>query len=346
MTQAEAQRTERASWTDLLQMINASWMSQAIYVAARLGIPDLLAQGPMKSADLAKTTETHPRALYRLMRALATLGLCNELEDGRFELSPLGSHLRTDVQGSLRHWAINWGGYLWQTWGNLLHSVRTGETGRKLATGHSGFERFSQDPEAAAVFNKAMVEFTRQMTAGVVSAYDFSAITKIVDVGGGYGELLAAILQANPKMRGMLFDLPHAIEGAKKHLAEAGVAERCEIVAGSFFESVPGGADAYILKSIIHDWDDDRSIAILKNCRKATDRRGKVLLVERLMPARVQPSAADRAIAMSDLNMMVAPGGAERSEAEYRALFNAAGLNLARIVPTPAFFNVLEALPA
>ena len=333
---------DAASPLALLEMISSSWMSQAIYVAARLGIADLLAEGPKKSDELARSVGAHADSLYRLMRGLTTLGLCAERGDGVFELTPLGSCLRAGVDGSVRSWALHWGGSLWPIWGTLLHSVRTGKGARTLVTRKGGFDSLAQNPEAVRVFNEAMAEISRLMAEGVVRGYDFSGIGRIVDVGSGHGELLVAILRANPVMRGVLFDLPHVLEDARKRIEAAGVAERCETVPGDFFESVPSGADAYLLKSILHDWDDEHSLVILKNCHRAMAGQGKLLVVERVLPERMQPSSEHRWMAASDLNMMVALAGRERKEAEFRALFGSAGFKLTRIVPAEAHYSVIE----
>jgi SAM-dependent methyltransferase len=329
----------------LLSFVTASWMTQAIYVATYLGIPDLLASGAKKSEELAAATNAHAPSLHRLLRALVTIDICIERDDGGFELAPLGSLLRTDAPGSLRSWTLYWGGQLWSTWSHLLDSVKTGESARKLVTGMDGFDRLKADPQSAALFNQAMREGTRLSAVGVVAAYDFSAMKRIVDVGGGYGELLAAILEANPALTGVLFDLPHAIDGAWSHLESHGVASRCEAVAGDFFEAVPGGADAWVLKSVLHDWNDERSQVILGNCARAMNGQGKLLIVERIMPQRLEVSAAHQLIARIDLTMLVALASQERTELQFRTLLAAAAFRVTRILPTSSGFSVIEAAP-
>jgi hypothetical protein len=215
-----------------------------------------------------------------------------------------------------------------------------------LTTGSEGFDRFEANPEAAALFNRAMVELTRLDAADIVRACDFSASERIVDVGGGFGELLAAILKANPDKRGVLFDRPHAIEGARTLMEAAQVADRCEFVAGDFFDAIPAGADTYLLKSVIHDWNDERGTAILRNCRRAMEGRARLLLVERIVPQRLGASAAHRAIARGDLNMLVGLGGRERTEDEYRVLLDAAGLQIKAVLPAGRTFGVIEAARA
>ena len=328
----------------LLGIVGASWMSQAAYVAAQLRIPDLLAEGPKTSAELADASGSHAPSLHRLLRALTTLDLCHQREDGAFELTPLGALLRSDVPGSVRSYALFWGGPHWPVWGHLLHSVQTGETARKHLSGTTDFQHLALDPSLAALFNQAMVELTQPIAQAVAKVYDFSGLPRIVDVGGGYGELLATILQANPAARGVLFDMAHAREAGQRHLAALGLADRCEVVTGSFFETVPGPADAILLKSIIHDWSDDKNRTILENCRQALAEGGRLLIIERLMPERLESSPANQAVVRSDLNMLVGPGGSERTETEFRALLASAGWRLNRVIPTATPFFIIEAV--
>jgi hypothetical protein len=324
-------------------MIRGGWMAQAIYVAARLGIADALAAGPKPNAAVASAVGADPAALHRLLRGLTALGLLRECPDGAFELTPLGGHLRAGVPGSLRATALFWGGALWPLWGALLHGVKTGRSLRAAVSGKGTFEGLAQKSDAARVFNDAMVEMTTLIAADVARAVDFSGVRRIVDVGGGYGGLLLVILRAHPGLRGILFDLPYAVEDAARQVAEAGLAERCEVVGGSFFESVPGGVDACLLKGILHDWDDERCAEILTNCRRALGDAGRLIVVERLLPARMEPAAEHRSTAASDLNMLVAVGGRERTAEEYRELLAAAGFTMTRTTPLPAYFHVVEA---
>jgi hypothetical protein len=326
----------------LLAGITSSWVSQAIHVAAELGIADLLHE-PRASAELAERTGTHAPSLHRLLRALTTIDICRERADGSFELTELGAMLKSDHPRSLRSWSRWWGGNLWPAWGNLLYSVRTGRSARAMLSGTEGFQHLERDPESAAVFNQALVELTRLSCASIVQAYDFSALRRIVDVGGGYGELLAAILQAHPATAGVLFDLPHALDGARRHFENAGLADRCEFQAGDFFQSIPAGADAYILKSVIHDWNDERAQQILASCRQAMHGSARLLLIEQVMPDALTSSTGHQSLVRSDLNMLVAHGAGERSETAFRALLDGAGLTLSRIVPVPPTFHVLEA---
>ncbi len=343
MSTHEAEGSRQAGMVEtLLEMINGSWIAQAIAVTAELGLADLLRDGPRTSVDLASATGTDAPSLHRLLRALTTIDICHESEDGRFSITEMGRLLGTESPDSLRSWSMWWGKYLWPVWGNLRYSINTGNSARTLLTGTEGFKHLENDPAAAATFNQALVELTRLTTSGVVRAYDFSSCQLIVDVGGGYGELLAAILTANPKVRGVLFDLPHATEGARHHFEQARLSDRCEFVAGDFFESVPRGADAYVLKSVIHDWNDDKSRAILKTCHAAMNADARLLLVERVLPQRLETSAVHQSAVRSDLTMLVALGAQERTENDFRNLLNSAGFELTRVCPA-GIVCVLEA---
>jgi hypothetical protein len=337
---------QQARAARLAEIITANWMSQAVYVAAQLCLADLLADGPKTSLELATATGTHAPSLHRLLRALTSIEICRECDDGTFGITPMGLLLGSTTDESLRSWALFVGGAQWPIWANLLYSVKTGESARKQLTGAEGFEHLERDPARAAIFNQAMAELTRPIAQELVKVYDLSAVKRIVDVGGGYGVLLATVLMATATATGVLFDMPHAAEGARQSLAAMGLAGRCEFVAGSFFESVPGGGDAYLLKSIIHDWDDNHCQLILANIRRAMAAAGKLLIVERIMPERLQATTADRSIVRSDLNMLVGPGGHERTEAEFRALLGSTGFQLTRILPLGLTANLLEAAPA
>src|SRR5262249_6465630 len=275
----------------LTRLILSLWAPQSIHAAAALGIPDLLANGPRRSDELAQAAGAHPEALYRLMRALVVLELCAQAEDGAFMLTPLGDLLRSDSPDSARSWALLMGGrYVWHGWGRLVDCVRTGQPAPKLLGEKETFEAMAADPEGAAIFYQAMVETSRQAAGAVIKAYDFSDVRMMVDVGGGYGILLAAILAAYPAKLGQIIDLPdlpHCQKGAARLLADCGVAGRAEFVGGSFFESVPAGADVYILKSVIHDWDDEQSLTIFKNCRAAINDGARLLIIEPTVPERV-----------------------------------------------------------
>ena len=327
----------------LLHLMTGYRAMQALYVAARLGIADLLKDGARGSEELARATGADARALHRLLRALASLGVFGEDADGRFTPSELGALLRSDVPGSLRAAAIFFGDERnWHAWGKLERSVMSGEPVRGPRGTQVFLEESARDPEGAALFNAAMTSLTSAFDAAVTAAYDFSRLGTLVDVGGGQGALISSILAANPTLRGILFDIPPVIESARGRIGEAGLAGRCELVAGDFFASVPAGGDAYVLKWVIHDWDDEHSVAILGSCRRAMARDGRLLLVERVVPERVDQSADTQGIVLGDLNMLLWTGGRERTAAEYRALLASGGFTLARIVPTATQLSIIE----
>jgi SAM-dependent methyltransferase len=323
----------------LYQLVTGHYISRAVYVAAKLRIADRLGDGPQHYTELAKATGAHAPSLYRLMLLLASAGVFAEKESGCFGLTPIGEYLRTDIPGSRRAQALLLAGPAQQrSWSRLLDIVQTGE----IPSGKSAFQFLAKNPEEAAIFNEGMTAGSTETAAAVTAAYDYSQFRTIVEVGGGHGALLAAILTANPALRGVLFDLPHVIEGAKKQIEAAGLPERCELVAGDFFDEVPGGGDAYILKSVIHDWDDTHSVAILKNIHRAMAGQGRLLLVEMTFPARVNQTPRSQMIAGSDVNMLVNVGGRERTEAEFGALLDAAGFRLTSVIPTGGLWSVVE----
>ena len=333
MSAPESSSTSPAT---LWPLITGYMPARVVHVAAELGIADLLATEAKTADALAQEIDAAPVPLRRLLRALASIGLVEERESGRFALTVAGSQLRSNVPGSMRNIALMFGGErAWRSWGELLHSVRTGESGTRRVYGVGTFEYLAANPGQAAIFNAAMAENTGRITELLVSTYDFSQFRNIVDVGGGDGTLMASILAANAGVRGTVFDLPSGIAQAPRQLSDAGVSERCEIIAGNFFHSVPEAADAYVLKYVIHDWDDEQSVAILSNCRKAMRGASKVLLIERIMPERIEATPIHQRIAMADMNMLAMPGGQERTEQEYRNLFAAAGLSLERTTPLP-----------
>jgi hypothetical protein len=325
----------------LRRLVTGYQVSQALHVAATLGIAELLADGPRTVVELAATTDAHEPSLYRLLRALATVGVLHEGDGRSFALAPLGELLRPDVEGTVHGWAAFVGRpYYWQAWAHLLHSVRTGETGFEHVHGVDVWTYRSTRPEESALFDRAMASLTAGVHHAVLEAHDFGRYRTVVDAGGGNGALLAAILAAHPALHGTLLDQPHVAAGAEAVLGQAGVADRATVVAGSFFDAVPAG-DACLLKSIVHDWDDERAVAILRSCRDAVAPEGVVLVVERVLgPPNEDPEAA-----FSDLNMLVAPGGRERTLAEYETLFAAAGLALAGRTRLVTGHSLLEAAP-
>jgi SAM-dependent methyltransferase len=330
----------------LYRMVSGFYLSRAIYVAAKLGIADLLVDGPQSCGELAKVTGTHAPSLRRVLRLLASVAVFAEEADGRFALTPVGAGLRTGVPGSMHAVALLFGGITDKAWSELLYSVETGKPAFDRVFGMDSFSYMAQHPEEAANFDKAMSSFTTQIAVAVTSVYDFSTLRTVVDVGGGNGTLLTGILRANPSLRGIVFERPHVAERAKEHLRDEGLADRCEVLGGDFFRKVPGGGDAYLLKHVILDWDDEHATAILKSCGRAMGPAGRLLIVEGIYPLRIDPSDECRGAASTDVNMLVCTGGRQRSEDEFRSLLHAAGLKLMRIVPTPARVGVIEAVGA
>lgn len=321
-------------------------VSQTLHVVVQLDIPDLLAGGPRAVDKLAEATGTHAGALYRVLRFLAGVGLFEEIAPHQFALTPLGTGLRSDVPGSIRASVLMLlDEDQWQSWGNLLYSVQTGDTAFEHVHGMGRFEYLRQHPDASSTFNQAMTSNTAQSGAAITRAYDFSGIHQLVDVGGGHGLFAATILLNYPEMRGIVFDRPDVVVDASAVLEKAGVSDRCEIVGGDFFDSVPGGADAYILRHIIHDWNDAQSNQILKHCRRAMPDHGKVLVVERAVDQDYRQALP---VLSLDLEMLVNLGGRERTDEEYAALFTMAGFQLRRTIPLndPAGFAIFEGVPS
>jgi len=328
----------------LFQMVTGYYISRAIYVAATLGIADLLAHGPQPSSTLAKATGTHAESLTRVLRLLASVGVFTEQDDRCFALTPLGECLRTGVPGSMRSAALLFAGITQEAWRDVLYSVRTGEPAFHHVFGMDSFSYMAQHPEEAANFDEAMADFTKGIAIAVAATYDFSQFGTIVDVGGGNGMFLEAVLKAHPTLRGVLFDMPHVAERAQQRIEAVGLAERCKAVGGDFFLEVPSGGEAYILKHVIHDWGDARAVTILKNCHRAMGPQGKLLIVEGVYPSHIDQSDASRGAASNDVNMLVCTGGRQRSEAEFRSLYGAAGFTLTRIVPIQARSSVIEGI--
>ncbi|MGH7998639.1 MAG: methyltransferase [Brasilonema sp.] len=325
----------------LLQMIMGVCVSKSIYVAAKLGIADLLKDGAKSSDELATLTDVDAKSLYRVLRALSSIGIFAEDENQQFQITPLAEYLQTDVPGSMRAFVIT-GGEQWhlQTWGNILHSVKTGKSAFENTHGMEFSHYLAQHLEIAQLFNESMINFTSSCIPAVLDSYDFSLISKIVDVGGGHGLLIAEILKANPTMKGILFEQPRVVEGARHFIKAQGIAERCEIVGGNFFESVPSGGDAYMMKHIIHNWDAKDALSILKNCHQTMADNGKLLLLEKVIPAANQPSYSK----WFDLQMLLMIGGRERTEIEYRELLAEAGFMLTKVVYTQSPIDIIEAV--
>ena len=328
----------------LMQMLMGKWVARAISTAAELGIADRLATGDKTPEELAAVANAHAPSLYRLLRALASIGIFAEMAERRFTLTPLAQCLRSDAPDSVREFArfVGTPG-AWRAWEEFPHSVKTGEPGFRKAFGlENPFDYFNTHPDEAAIFDGAMTDNSRQSAPAIAEAYDFGRFRQLVDIAGGRGLLLATILKRYANLRGVLFDLPHVIEGAKPALAAHGLDGRCQAVGGDFFQSVPGGAEAYLLKHIIHDWDDDRAVAILRNIRRAIDPSGRLLIVEMVIGPGNEPSLGK----LLDLEMLTIPGGRERTSDEYRDLFTAAGFQLSAIHPTAAPASVIEGVPA
>lgn len=325
-------------------LITACWSTQVIYVAVNAGLPDKLAAGVSSSAELARATGAHPRAMFRLLRALAALGLCTQLAEDRFELTESGRFLRSDAPESLAILALHWGGRTWPALGHLQESLKSGAAWQ--LGGREGFFSMAQRPHDAAVLNRSMANQTLLVAKAIVNAYDFSGFESVVDLGGGYGALLSVLLQAYPRLRGASADLAYMESDALTFLREAGVGERACFIPTDFFQAVHPGADCYLLKFIIHDWPDADAIEILRNTRAAAGGTGRVLIVEQIVPERVEAAAQHLPVIRGDIQMMVSTGGMERTAAEYRQLLTQAGLELLRILPTDSQFSLIEARPA
>jgi hypothetical protein len=323
----------------LKQMITGYWTSQAIYVAAKLELADKLAHGPKTAAELATETQTNAGALFRLLRALASIGVFSQLEGGQFANSPLSEPLQKQTEDSQWAMAVMMGEEHYAAWGELLYSVQTGQGSFRKVFGEGVFDFLGKHPEQAKVFDAAMTSIHGRETALMVDAYDFAPFKTLCDVGGGNGRTIATVLQRHSHLQGTLFDLPHVVERAKPILNEAGVGDRCQFVGGNFFEQIDVRADAILMRHIIHDWDDEKCITILKNCRAALNPGGKVLVVESVVPTGNEPGF----VKWLDLTMLTIPEGKERTADEYRELFAAAGLQLTRIVRTAGELDVLEA---
>lgn len=325
----------------LLRLVSGYQLSQALHVAARLDVGDRLAGGSRSSDDLAVETAVHADALYRLLRALAAAGVLRELDGRRFELTELGEGLRSDVSGSVHGWALMVGRPMhWNTWSSLIESIRTGDNTFRLVHGTDVWSYRAQRPEELTIFDGAMTSMTGVVDAAILDAYDFGRFGEIVDIAGGRGALLAAILAKHEGVRGVLFDQPDVVANAEPLVGWLG--DRCRVVGGNFFESVPDGADAYLLKAILHDWEDEECITILRVIRRAMPDNGVVVVLERDL-GRPNENAAAK---LSDLNMLVNPGGRERNEEEYAALFRAAGLRYAGATPAAVGVTVFEAAAA
>lgn len=325
----------------MLQMISGFWVSRVIYIVAKLGIADYLDDSPKTAEELAAITKTHAPSLYRVLRASASVSIFTEDDKGKFALTPLAKTLQTNSPGSSRFFAITVTGqdhYL--GWSNLLHSVKTGEIAFDHIAGMNIWQYYKQHPEDGNDFNQAMTNWTAIGVEAIISSYDFCQFQTVIDIGGGQGSLLTAILKANPTLKGIVFDLPTVTPDAKLHLEQTGISDRGTVISGSFFESIPQGGNAYLLKHIIHDWDEEKAVTILKNCHQAMAEQGKLLLFETVIPPRNEQSFSK----LLDINMLVMTGGQERTGEEYRTLLAAAGFQLTQIIPTPSPLSIIEAV--
>jgi ubiquinone/menaquinone biosynthesis C-methylase UbiE len=328
--------------TDQLnQILQAVALSRALCTVAELGVADHIQAGKPQSAKyLAQATGAHERSLYRVLRFLASHGLFRETKSGEFDHTPLSSALRSDVEGSFRA-AAQLFHHEFQAWNGLDHAVRTGQPGFNAVFGRPLFEHIAANPELGPLLDAGMTCMHGYETAAMIEAYDFAAVRVLADIGGGNGSLIGAVLQRYPKMRGILFDLGHVIGRAKESLKKHGVADRCQVIEGSFFETIPAGADAYLFRHIIHDWTDEQSVQILSHCRRVIPKNGRLLLVECVVPAGNEPSLSKD----FDMTMMIFPGGVERTESEFRSLLKQADFELTSVTPTSTMVRVVEAKP-
>jgi hypothetical protein len=340
---SESTQPDRAATAQLRNMIMGFRITQLVFVAAKLGLADHLRHGPQTPDRLAKLVGAEPGALARLLRALASLGVFAETSEGAFALTPLARLLQADTAGSLRSVAILYGEeWLWQAYGQMLYSVQTGRPAFERAHGQPFYDYLDQHAVAATQFHEAMSAFSDQEAAAILAAYDFSKLAVAIDIGGGHGALIAALLLAHPQLSGLVFDLPEVAAAADRHLAAAGLAARARSVAGDMFMQVPGNGDLYLLKSVLHNWDDAACVAILRTCRRAMADHARLLVIERVVPPGNDSSEAK----LFDINMLVVLGGRERTEREYRRLFEMAGFELTRIVATSSPLSLIEGLPA
>jgi len=327
-----------ASAHQLDEMITGYWVSQAIYAAAKFGIADLLKDGPKTAEQLAAATSTNADALYRLLRALASIGIFAEGKARQFSLTPLAEPLQSNVAGSKRALALMAGDEQFRSWSEIAYSIQTGKRAFDKVFGEPIFDYLGGHPDKARIFDAAMVGIHGRESSSILEAYDFSGISVLADIGGGNGSQITAILQKLTQIKGILFDLPHVVERARDSMGTAKVLDRCQLLGGNFFESVPSGADAYMLRHIIHDWEEEKALTILRNCHQAMPSSGKLLVIESIIPPGNEPFGGK----FLDLVMLLIPGGKERTEEEYRELFEKAGFDLSRIVPTDTAVSILE----
>ncbi len=327
----------------MMQMITGFWTSCCIYTAAKLEIADHLGDSTLSLAALAEKTRTHVPSLYRLMRALSSVGIFQQLDNGDYSNTTLSSTLQSNVKGSMKAMALTQLGDHYNAWGQLSYSVKTGGIAFDFVEGMPVWQYYEAHPEEGRIFMQAMNGLSGAVLANIIPAYDFSSLHSIVDVGGGIGTLMMGILDAFPHLNGIIFDEEYVIEQARVKVQERGLADRCTAVAGSFFETLPAGADAYMMKMIVHDWDDEQSIRILQNCHRAMAPHSKLLIIESVLPSTSAPHPG----LFMDINMMTMTGGRERTEAEFADLLQKAGLKLNAVIPTHSpMFSIVEAVRA
>ncbi len=330
------------SHVQLIQMGTGHWVSRIVYAAAKLGLADHLAGGAKSATELAGLTRTHAPSLHRLMRTLASLGVLSEDVNHRFALTPLGEALKTGAPGSARATILFLAGdWFWRAWEEFVYCVETGNTGMQKAFAMSEYDYLAKHPQEASYFNEAMIGFHGGEPPAVAAAYDFSSFETVVDVGGGTGNLLAAILERHPRTRGILADLPHVVREAPAVIEPRHLKDRVTIESIDFFKSVPPGGDAYLLSHVIHNWAEDQCLTILGNCRKAMKSNARLLIIEMVLPAGDTPHPGK----LLDIAMLVMPGGQERTEDEYGTLLKKAGFRLTRVGPTKSAVSVVEAVP-
>jgi len=328
----------------LVDLIQSHRITAVIYVAAKLGLADLLSNSSKTVSELAEASGANQAALARLLTALSTVGLCTMSDHGRYALTETGAALSGTAKPSLTAWAIFEGEMLARSWSGMLETITTGSTAAQLLGFNNSFELMAQAPENVRIFNAAMADLTRLVTSDVLASYDFSRVSHLMDVGGGSGELIGAVVKQYPQIRATVVDLERCAHAARSHFAQLGVGDRASFLAGDFFQSVPSGADAIVLKSVIHDWDDQLSRVILQNCCRAIPKEGTLLLIERLMPESPVVCDEHRSHALSDLNMLRGPGGKERTEEQYRHLLGSAGFGVTS-VRAAGRFAIIEASP-
>lgn len=333
---------DRSPDIELIETASAIWKARALYAAAQLGLADLMAEGHRSAEELARASGTHAASLLRLLRALASFGVVTEIEPSRFRATRLGEALRTGAPGAARATVLTLAGdWQWKAWENVLHSLRTGQPALRKAIGKDLFDFLAANPVERAQFNEAMVGMHGRDGAAVVEAYDFSPFASIIDLGGGTGTLLTTILQSNHHLRGTLFERPETIPDAQRLIDARRLSGRCDVVTGDFFVQVPPGHDGYILAHVLHDWTDEQSVSILRNCRKAIPTHGRLLILESVLPPGDTPHPGK----MMDLLMLTVTGGMERTSDEFSAMLSAADFKLVEVIATSTHQSLVEAIP-